>query len=109
MSDPFDDPEFKAYLRHAKSEMFPKLKGSAVSLTIYNAEPDPKICLELGAAILFDKPIIVLVPDRGRSVPANLNRCAARIIYGDPRDPSTQRQISDALKDIVKYDAGSKS
>lgn len=101
--DPFDDPTIKAYLRRAQADMFPKLKESALSLTILGADPDPKLCLELGAAILFDKPILVIVPE-GVRVPANLKRCAAAIVYGDPHDPSVEKQIRDALADILKND-----
>lgn len=104
MSDPFDDPNLKAYLRHAQREMFPKLKGSALSLTILHGDPDPKLCLELGAAILFDKPLIVLVPDRERPVPANLKRVASAIVYGAPNDPTTQERLQDAINSVVKND-----
>jgi hypothetical protein len=103
MSDPFDNPQMKAFLERSRREMFPKLKQSATSITILNAEPDPKLCVELGAAILFDKPIIVLVPE-GATVPANLKRCAAAIIYGNPSDPATSERIQDALSSIMEND-----
>jgi len=106
VSDPFDDPKLKAYFRHAKEELFPKMKESAMSLTILG-EPDPKLCLELGAMILFDKPIVVLVP-RGRRVPANLKRVAAAIIEGDPKDPETMKRLQEAIHRVTENDARSR-
>ena len=102
MSDPFEEPEMKAYLAHAKADMFPKLKGSALSLIIA-ADPDPKLCLELGAAILFDKPIVVLVPE-GRVLPANLKRVASAVVEGDPSDPKVSQQMQDVIKGVINQD-----
>jgi hypothetical protein len=104
MADLYDDPAFQAYLRRAKEEMFPKLKASAANITIAPGEdPDPKICIELGASILYDKPIIVIVPD-GRKVQANLKRVAAAIIEGHLSDPAVMRKIEDALKRVLAND-----
>ena len=47
-----DTVEMKNWLERARREMFPKLAASAMSLMIINSQPDPKLCLELGAAIL---------------------------------------------------------
>lgn len=107
MSDPFDDPRLKAYLAHAQEEMFPKMKDSALSITILTDKPDPKVCLELGAAILFDKPLIILVP-REMKVPANLKRCAAAIIQGDPNDPAVRAQMQDAISRVIEQDQRAK-
>lgn len=101
--DPFDNPELKAYLRRAQEEMFPKLESSAISVTILSGKPDPKLCLELGASILFDKPIIVLVPD-DTPVPANLKRCASAIVEGNPRDPATLDRLRRAIDQVLKND-----
>jgi hypothetical protein len=108
MSDPLDDPKMKAYLRHAKEEMFPKLKGSALSITILKGDPDPKLCLELGAAILFDKPLIILVVDPEMPVPANLKRCASAIVYGNPSDDATQKRLEEAVYSVLANDKRSK-
>jgi hypothetical protein len=107
MSDIYGDPEFQAYLAHAKKEMFPKMKSSALSVTILTDNPDPKICLELGAAILFDKPLVILVP-REMKIPANLKRCAAAIIQGDPNDPAVRAQMQEAITRVIEQDQRAK-
>jgi hypothetical protein len=102
MKDIFDDPDLKAYLRRAEEEMFPKMKGSAISVIIAG-KSDAKLCVELGAAILFDKPIVVVVPD-GRTVPANLKRVAAVIVEGNSRDPAFSNLLQSAIARVLEND-----
>jgi hypothetical protein len=52
--DAWDHPEVQKWLASAQ-EMLAKMKQSAMSIMIL-AEPDAKLCVELGAAILYDKP-----------------------------------------------------
>lgn len=58
------------FFEHARREMFPKLRDSQMVVTLFAGEPDPKLCMELGAALLFDKPILGVamgdfeIPDR---------------------------------------------
>ena len=96
-----DDP-LKTFLRQADEALLPNMKNSALCLSIFG-KPDAKLCLEIGAAILFDKPIILLVPD-GEPIPANLKRCAAAIIEGDVKAPRTQERIRDALSSVLHND-----
>lgn len=96
--------ELKRYLEHAAREMIPMMKDSALSIAILNADPDPKLCLEIGAAIMLDKPLIILVP-RGERVPANLKRVASRIVFGEPNDPKVQAEIQDAITSVMENDA----
>lgn len=94
-----DEDEF---FQSARDNLFPKLKTSALSITIM-AEPDPKLCMELGASILFDKPIIALVPP-GQRVPANLRRVASAIVEGDMKDPATKQRLQDAITRVLAND-----
>ena len=105
--DLFDHPELKAYFLHAQREMFPKLKSSAVSIAIMSDDPDPKLCLELGAAILFDKPILALVPD-DRPLPANLKRVAAAVVRGNLKDPRVMKELQEAIARITSNDQRSR-
>ncbi len=106
--DLYDVPELKRYLEHARREMFPKLKDSVISITIAPGDdPDPKICLELGAAILFDKPIIIVCPP-GRPISANLKRVANAIVVGDMSDPTTGERMHEAIERVMANDARAK-
>ncbi len=92
------------YLERARREMFPKMRNSAFVMTIVG-EPDPKLCLEVGAAILFDKPILLLVP-RGRRVPLALRTIANKIVEldGDGVDPSDadKERLSTAVNELME-------
>lgn len=85
--DPFETPEGKTWARHVRRELVPKLEASAVSLTIYTGKMDVKLAVELGAAVLLDKPIILMV-EPGTKVPDRLVRVADKIIEADLHDPA---------------------
>jgi hypothetical protein len=103
VSDIFDNPDVMKYLQHAEQEMLPKMRGAALSLAIL-ATPDAKLCLEIGAAILFDRPLILLVPDRNMRIPANLKRCAVAIIHGSASDPDARKQLQQAMANVIAND-----
>jgi hypothetical protein len=93
--------EVKDFLFRAEKDMFPAMKGSVMSLIIGSDKPDAKLALEIGAAILFDKPLIVMVP-RGRKVSAQLRRIADEIIDYDGLDDKTAKQVRAAMFRIIK-------
>lgn len=56
------DNEMREFADHALHEMFPKLKASAMSVTLIpNGPGDVKLWVEMGAAIMLNKPIIVVL------------------------------------------------
>ena len=89
----FDNPKLKAYLKHAESEM----------LIIYSDKADVKLCLEVGAAVLFDKPIIV-VKVGDKPIPANLKRIASAIVEGDVNDAATKVKLQEAISAVIAKD-----
>jgi hypothetical protein len=102
--DFFDDPDVKAYLDHAEKEMLPKMKDSALTISLFHGEVDIKQCLEIGAAILLDKPII-LVASKDKPIPANLKRVASAIIEcDDTKDPSTWAKVNAAISKVLDED-----
>lgn len=93
--------EFDGYLEHARREMFPKMQSSAFVMAVLGT-PDPKLCLEIGAAILFDKPIVVIVP-RGIAVPLALRTIAHKIVEMDgPDDEGSKQRISAAVEEMMQ-------
>lgn len=89
------------FYERAKRNLFPKMKESDMSIAIYHSDPDPKLCMEIGAAILFDKPLILVVPDEATLIPANLSRVASKIVYGSVNDPTTLQRLQDAITAVV--------
>jgi hypothetical protein len=95
--------ELDDYLDHAQREMLPKLEGSALVITIGADKPDIKLCLEVGASILLDKPLILMLP-KGRQVSANLKRVATVIVEGNMNDPETCDRLRSAIESILAND-----
>jgi hypothetical protein len=95
--DPFSTPDGQAWARAVHDDLVPKLTDSALSVTIYSGRVDVKLAVELGAAILLDKPI-VLVVQSGVKVPDRLVRAADKILEADLDDPAaTSAKIQAAI------------
>lgn len=101
------DPRTKNYFSRFERDVLPLIKKSAVTVAIGPDDPDAKMCLELGAALLYDKPIVVVIPP-GRHVPANLKRVASLVLEGDHDDPAFQRKFTKALSDLLEKDKRTK-
>jgi predicted nucleic acid-binding OB-fold protein len=91
----------KDFLFRAEHEMFPKLQSSMMSLVLGSSQPDAKLALEIGAAILFDKPLVVMVP-KGKKISAGLLRAAHEVIEYDDLDENASKKIRDAVTRILE-------
>lgn len=97
-----DEEKMAEWLDRGRREMFPKMKESALSMTIWNENPDPKLVLEVGAAVCFNKPILVLAV-KGVPIPPMLRSLAVEIIEVDSfraMTPADQRKIQDAIQRV---------
>lgn len=94
--------------KHAVEELYPKMEDSAMCLSIWSDKPDPKICMEIGAAVCFNKPIIVCV-FRGEKVPSSISRIASAIVEVDMDDMErSKKRLTRAIQNVLKYDARTK-
>jgi hypothetical protein len=104
MSDDIrDDPDFQAWEAHVRTNVVPKIDGSALTVSLVpNGESDIKFAVELGLSIMLDKPI-VLVCEPGQVLPAKLRKLADDVVevnwQGDPA--ATQAAIADAISRYV--------
>lgn len=73
------DDEFEAWV---KSEVMDPMSQSQMVAAIWSGEADWKIALEIGAGILFEKPLIIMVTP-GCKVPSRLALIADDIIEAD--------------------------
>lgn len=82
--DPFADPEWHRHAEHFRTEVLPQIKASATVLTIVprSKDGDIQLMLQIGAAVLLDKPIVLVVFEK-REVPPRLARIADKIIEAD--------------------------
>ena len=88
--------------RHAKRDLYPKMAESAMFLSLYPSDgtPDAKFCLELGMAIMLDKPIIA-VTKRGVPVAKHMLRVADKVVELDWDDPdATAEALRKAMMEL---------
>lgn len=79
----FHTPEGQEFERHVREDLIPKMESSSASLSLCpDGEGDIKFWIETGAAIMLDKPIIV-VAVAGREVPEKLRRAADDVIEAE--------------------------
>lgn len=92
----FADREFQ---RAVTEGLVPQLKDSAVAVAICPADEqlDAKFCVELGAMIMLDKPILAFVAP-GRHIPDKLLLVADEIVQADITTDEGQASMRAALE-----------
>ncbi len=72
-----NDQEFKDYMKRVVDESGAKIKGCEVYASLLSEDfmKNPQCLLELGMAIVLDKPIVVIAIN-GQKVPENLRKVA---------------------------------
>lgn len=100
-----DYDSFAEFLKRGEEEMMPMLAQSTFSMTILPDEDgraNPKFCMELGAAIMFDKPIIALTSSPGMKVPNQLRRIAHGIVEVDLNDPASREHVATVINGLLE-------
>jgi len=97
--DPYESAAWKRYAKHAQDELVPKLRASAMTISLMPSDGDfdAKFALELGASIMLDKPIVI-VASPGQVLPAALERIAVAVVRGDLADTTTRANIQQAIE-----------
>lgn len=101
MDDPFESPEWEDFVRHFREDVLKDLAGSEIvmSLVPRDGEFDVKFAVELGAAIMLNKPIIAIAsPDR--PLPEKLLRVIDRVITADIETEEGQLEFIRVLKEF---------
>lgn len=93
-------PFVREFMEHAEAHMVPKMRASMLAFVIWNDNVDIKLALEVGTAVLLDKPIIVLAV-QDEPIPPLLMGLARKVIRGDPLDESVQDRIRDEITEAV--------
>lgn len=101
--DPWDDPDAIAWAKDVIANMLPKMKDSSsvVSLAPKDGKGDVKYWVELGASIMLDKPLIVVVLGDAPVAP-RLARCADEIVrLPNGVDPAGSEELANAIKRVI--------
>lgn len=103
MSDWIDNPEARAWAERALDDLLPKLRESAMTVSIVPDEANVgsiKFAVELGLSIMLDKPIVLAVQP-GQRVPEHLTRVADDIV-----EINGSADLADRLKDAFERITG---
>lgn len=96
---------FNPFLRHFEQEVLPQLTQTAVVIVILTDNLDSKLCLELGAAVLLDKPVLVLTSALSL-VSERLGRIADKVVVvgdrGTWKSDEAQARIQQGVDDILR-------
>ena len=97
-----DSKEFRRFAQDWIKRVLPNMKDSAMVMTIApnGGEADVKMAVEIGFAILLDKPLIVVAPP-GRHMAERLLRIADHVITEDVTTEAGRKQIEVALKAVM--------
>jgi hypothetical protein len=104
MSDERDyGPEFEEYANHFRRDAVEKMANSAFVMTLVTSDEfDVKLAMETGAAILLNKPIVVVrTPGATEDDFPGLTRIAHAVIDADIDTEEGRRQFDLALKRVM--------
>lgn len=96
----FDDPQFDEWELDVRENLLEPMKDSAIVMTLFTGPIDVKIAVEIGFAVLLDKPIVVCAL-AGAAVPENLRKVATEIVELDVLDDlAAHTRIADVLASL---------
>jgi hypothetical protein len=78
------------------SAIFLSMVGKSVN------DLDPKGCMELGAAIILGKPLLV-VAHSDDDISGPLRAAAAAVVIGDPKEDDLKAKIVDAIETLIGH------
>ena len=97
-----DEVSMKRWFRKISEDSGKKIEGSNVFMSIFTTDykREPQCALELGIAILLDKPIYLVVPN-GTVVPKHLEKIAKGIEFYSS-DDETKQSFKSATEKLLK-------
>ncbi len=95
-------PEFDKFADRVRKELVPKIKDSDlfVSITPESKEKvDVKFAVELGLAIMYNKPIIAVIQP-GTQISEKFSKVVDRFVELDLTDPNGRQRLMDTIKEM---------
>lgn len=97
------DEAMEALADNARKDIIPKMRGSAFCVTVVTPHGiDPYLCLQLGACLLLEKPLLILALG-GVWIPARVRALADAIVEGDSmKNLEVQERIQRAMRAMAE-------
>ncbi|RPI09107.1 MAG: hypothetical protein EHM63_05235 [Actinobacteria bacterium] len=95
-----NDPDFKAWAYRTRTQVMPMVQDSALVVSLVpKGDADMKFAVELGLAIMLDKPLVIVV-EPGQIIAGKLRQVADEIVEWVPGD--NNEVFLESLKSIQK-------
>ena len=94
---------FDRFAEHVRENLYPQMKASqfVISIVPLNLDGvDVKFSVELGFAIMLDKPIVAVIRP-GTVIPKKLAAVVDRFVEFDLDDPTTHERIAEAVLELA--------
>lgn len=93
--------EYDDFTAWAMGEIVEPMRSSALVTVLMSGTPEWSLCLQVGAAVLLDKPLLIVV-EPGSQVPRRLALIADEIVEGAVSDPSFAERLQAALQRMLQ-------
>lgn len=100
---------FEDFAERVHNELVPMIKDSSAFISIVPIGPDRvdvKFAVELGVAIMLNKPIIACIQP-GTKVPDKLVKVADKIVELDLDDPTQRERLNTAISEVISNESES--
>lgn len=97
MADPWNDPATRAWAREFEQRVVPAMRQSAAVAPVWTGSVDAKLAAEVGASVLLDKPLIVVVQ-------SGADRILEADVTTDAGRQSLARRLSSTIGELVGRD-----
>jgi len=106
MSDKPTNQEMEEFWRGladgARTDLIPKMKASVMCLSILDGTVDVKIGLEIGLALLLDKPLVIVAVGKGVKVSRRLRQIADLVVEGETFDEAMKAKTAAEIEKLVR-------
>lgn len=102
--NPWNSPEWNEYVERVHRELIPKIKDTNIFVSITPSTPDKvdvKFAVELGLAIMYNKPIIACIQP-GTPIPEKLARVVDKFVELDLKDPAGRERLVEAIHEMSR-------
>lgn len=97
---PQERAEWEAIVSHVQVKTLPAMTTSRyVVLMVPETTPDVRFCVELGLAIMLEKPVVTVLRP-GQELPRGLGKVTWRTVRADPRTPEGTTRLAEILAEL---------
>lgn len=94
--------EIDDFLARAQADLVPKMRASAFTITILDGQVDMKLALEVGCALLLEKPLLVLAI-KGAWVPQRIIDLADAVVrIDDMTTPESKEKVYAGIRLVAE-------